>query len=406
MASTRFFQTCFGVFQGGGCRGAAFVGAYEEAAARGVSFSGVAGASAGSIVATLIGAGASSGQLKDILLSLDFKSLIAAPDRVASSLMRFALKPFNLTRFGPIATAWSERGLHSSSEIEAWMNRTLTDVIPGKGRNIRFVELPIPTWVVATDIVSRDVKIWSSWTTPEDEVAQAVRCSCSIPGFFQPVHTRFVDGGVLSNLPAFVFQHAHKTGHAPLSTRILAFTLTASAESSPPKNTQQAALALIDTIIDGGANIQQRIADVHVIDIATGSIRATDFHLINSEALETLIENGRHAARTFFDDELARIRASEMPSGLLTGDDEVYAGVTERLNDSGVRHVWVVGPKTRWLYAIYPSILYWLISGVEVTVVLQKGSFDDHEEFRRRLLRAMGVRSVRSRENSNSRVHI
>jgi predicted acylesterase/phospholipase RssA len=55
---TRFFRTCVGVFQGGGCRGAALAGAYQEAVARGVTFAEVAGTSAGSIVAALIGAGA------------------------------------------------------------------------------------------------------------------------------------------------------------------------------------------------------------------------------------------------------------------------------------------------------------------------------------------------------------
>ena len=68
MQKTVFFRNCLGVFQGGGCRAAAFAGAYEEAVKRGVSFSEVAGASAGSVIAALIGAGASPTFISEKLL--------------------------------------------------------------------------------------------------------------------------------------------------------------------------------------------------------------------------------------------------------------------------------------------------------------------------------------------------
>src|SRR5882672_5351355 len=83
MDKTIFFKSCLGVFQGGGCRAAAFAGAYEEAARRGVSFSEVAGTSAGSIVAALIGAGATPPFVREKLSKLDFKSFLNAPERTA-----------------------------------------------------------------------------------------------------------------------------------------------------------------------------------------------------------------------------------------------------------------------------------------------------------------------------------
>lgn len=57
--NTKFFKTCLGVFQGGGCKGVALAGAYKAAVKAGVHLSEVAGASAGSIIAALVGAGAS-----------------------------------------------------------------------------------------------------------------------------------------------------------------------------------------------------------------------------------------------------------------------------------------------------------------------------------------------------------
>ena len=77
---TVFFSDCVAVFQGGGCRGAAFAGAFAAATAAGVGVAAVAGTSAGSIVAALIGAGADADYLSRALKSLDFISLLQSPD--------------------------------------------------------------------------------------------------------------------------------------------------------------------------------------------------------------------------------------------------------------------------------------------------------------------------------------
>jgi predicted acylesterase/phospholipase RssA len=81
---TVFFQSCLGVFQGGGCRGAAFAGAVAESIDWGVDFAGLAGTSAGSVVAAILGAGASPEELVDIVTRLDFPSLLVAPEQMAS----------------------------------------------------------------------------------------------------------------------------------------------------------------------------------------------------------------------------------------------------------------------------------------------------------------------------------
>lgn len=78
---TKFFQACRGVFEGGGCRGAGHVGAYEAAIKCGVNFSEVAGTSAGSIIAVLIGAGADPKFLLDTCAYLKFSDLLAKPKK-------------------------------------------------------------------------------------------------------------------------------------------------------------------------------------------------------------------------------------------------------------------------------------------------------------------------------------
>ena len=74
---TKYFTSCKGVFQGGGCKAIAYIGAYKKAYQRGVFFSELAGTSAGSIIAALIAAGATPNYLEEIVLKLDFQRFIS-----------------------------------------------------------------------------------------------------------------------------------------------------------------------------------------------------------------------------------------------------------------------------------------------------------------------------------------
>src|SRR4051812_3136623 len=78
---TRFYSDCIGVFQGGGCRVAAFAGAYEAAFNLGVRLTEVAGTSAGAIVAALLAAGAEADYLVEKVQSIEFDRFLAEPRR-------------------------------------------------------------------------------------------------------------------------------------------------------------------------------------------------------------------------------------------------------------------------------------------------------------------------------------
>ena len=79
--ATKLFD---GVFEGGGAKGAAFVGALEAMEKHDLWFQRVAGTSAGSIVAALIAAGYRAGSgdgetIKDLLFKTPFEKLKDAP---------------------------------------------------------------------------------------------------------------------------------------------------------------------------------------------------------------------------------------------------------------------------------------------------------------------------------------
>src|SRR5215471_15011302 len=163
-SSTRFFQTCLGVFQGGGCRGAAFAGAFAAACARKVGFAGVAGTSAGSIAAALVGAGASPDSLMKSLKELDFMKLlrdpVAVPEPPAGWAARTGLKLAGIVKpdLNEAARILKYRGMYSSEGLEEWLNDELKKLLRRAGNRVKFKDLPIPTFVVAADIITNDVK--------------------------------------------------------------------------------------------------------------------------------------------------------------------------------------------------------------------------------------------------------
>ncbi|MET3910982.1 putative acylesterase/phospholipase RssA [Bradyrhizobium sp. S3.3.6] len=385
---TAYFKSCLGVFQGGGCRAAAFAGAFEEAVNRGVSFSEVAGTSAGSIIAALIGAGATPRYVREKLAKLDFLTFLQPPERNAKRSL-----PGNLVGYAKpqYADIYYDQGLYSSEAIKVWFEGLLSELLPSERKPIQFKSLPFPTYIVSTDIVRSEAKVWSQHSTPEALVSDAVRASCSIPIFFQPVDRRHVDGGLLSNLPAYVF--ADRTNsERTLASKILAFSLVGNEPETAAWSTSYFLSQLASTLVDGGQQLQLGLqSSVYVISINTGEIRATDFAKLTPDAVTTLVANGSEATSKFFDNERMHIRASGLRETACLDVDEFYARVTESLEDSLDRIV-ISEHDTDWVYKLFPTILCWRARGVRVDAILpENGETSKDGPYRRNLLRALGV---------------
>jgi predicted acylesterase/phospholipase RssA len=387
MAKTWFFKSCLGVFQGGGCRAAAFVGAYEEAVRSGVSFTEVAGTSAGSIVAALVGAGAGSIELRTIMSKLDFRSFVSPPNRTAPrGIVGRALT----VGFPKYADLLFDQGFHSSIEVKRWVNNQLAALLPTEKQPLQFRSLRFPTYIVSTDLARSEVKVWSQESTPNELVADAVHASCAIPIFFQPIDRRHVDGGVLSNLPAFVFSKREHS-HRPLASRVLAFTLVADEVSLDAWNTELFLQLLASAVVDGSQKLQlDLLSNIHVVSIPTGSIKATDFDKMNPEATNMLIQNGVAATRSFFEQELLNVRPAPSTEAVCYGIDEMYTRVTESL-ELVLDRIVVADINTDWVYSLFPSLLCWRAKGVRVDVLLPALGDKPDGVYRRQLLRAMGA---------------
>ena len=284
-----------GVFSGGGIKGFAIIGAYEELESRGFKFVRVAGTSAGSIIAALVVAGYTSKEIYELVDEFDLPKLLDS---------RKSIIPFSIAKW--LLVYW-KLGLYKGNELERWLKEKL------EAKGLRtFSDLPPDTLrLIASDLSNGQMVV-----LPDDlekyginpgsfSIAKAIRMSCSIPYFFEPVKLRsidgvnvLVDGGVLSNFPMWLFDKENVKKVRP----VLGIKLNPSEyehEKHQIKNGIQLFGALFETMKD--AHDQRYISKKHVDDIIfikAEGVSLTEFNLTD-EKKQKLFEIGREHAKKF-----------------------------------------------------------------------------------------------------------
>lgn len=185
------------VFEGGGVKGIAYVGAIEVLHEEDVmtDIRRVGGTSAGAINAVLISLGYKPDDLFSILYDLDFKNFMDDSWGVTRDLNRLT------TDFG-----W-----YKGDFFHSW----ISDHIAKKVGNPRatFRDLKdrgcLDLHLCGTNLSTGYSEVFSCEHTPRTRVADAVRISMSIPLFFKAIRAQsgdvYVDGGVLRNYPIKLF---------------------------------------------------------------------------------------------------------------------------------------------------------------------------------------------------------
>ncbi|MBJ6364258.1 patatin-like phospholipase family protein [Paenibacillus sp. GCM10012307] len=297
------------VFEGGGMKGISLVGAVYVMQQRGFDFHHVAGTSSGGIVASLLAAGYTAEQMKPIIQSTSFASL----------MKRSAI--FNVKFIGSAVRLLLRKGLYSGDALEEWIWNLL------RSRGVyTFADLPPNKLkLIASDITNGKLLV-----LPDDiayygiqpsrlEVAKAVRMSASIPYFFDPVtikdkefnsrikglrlHRRsayIVDGGLLSNFPLWLFDEKnepHKAARLP----VVGFQMVGKNDTEPRTIRGPVSMfqAMMETMML--AHDQRYIEKddwERTIKIPTLGIRTTQFHL-SPDMSEKLFASGVAAAEKF-----------------------------------------------------------------------------------------------------------
>ncbi|TDL75745.1 phospholipase [Rhodococcus qingshengii] len=191
------------VFEGGGARGIAFVGAIQAMEEEKVQWQRIAGTSAGAVIAALLASGYKSYEIRKHLKELDFSKL-----RGRTILNRIPI-------FGSVLELMFNLGIYKNDYLETWVDSLLSE----KGIKT-FADLPDGKLkIIASDVSNGQMLILPDdldryRMTPSDlKVSTAVMMSASIPFFFRPViwkskdrkKSYILDGGLLSNFPIWLF---------------------------------------------------------------------------------------------------------------------------------------------------------------------------------------------------------
>lgn len=287
-------KKCDAVFEGGGVKGIAFVGAIQEAERRGYSFQNVAGTSAGAIIAALLVAGYTGDELEELLDEMPFQTL----NPTGWGKVPFIGKGLNVL---------IKNGIYSGMEIETWMQ----DKLKKKGI-YRFGDLaPNRLSIIASDItngrimqIPQDLEAYK--LNPQSfSIARAVRMSSTIPYFFQPVIIRqgkqkivIVDGGLLSNFPVWIFDSKESPQWPTFGFRLRGSDCYDPAKITGPFSMY---VAILSTMREAHDRRYVNPEDaVRTMFIPADDIRATDFSMTANEK-EKLIALGQQEAQKFFD---------------------------------------------------------------------------------------------------------
>ncbi len=282
-----------GIFSGGGMKGIALAGAYQVLEEKGYRFKRVAGTSAGAIVACFIAAGYTAKEMKELLCEQDFQQLLDP---------RPTVLPFPFMKW--LNLYWG-MGLYQGRAMENWF----LDKLARKGV-YTFADIPEGSLkLVASDLTNGKMMVlpddlkYYGWKPENFMVSRALRMSCNIPFFFEPVKmkaptgdTIFVDGGVLSNFPMWIFENGVK------ERPMLGIKLSRSSEDMPPQkinNGLNMFEALFTTMKD--AHDDQYISrklEKNVIFIPVDEYSSTAFHL-GEEMKLNLFQKGRDSATRF-----------------------------------------------------------------------------------------------------------
>ena len=311
------------VLEGGGVKGIALVGAVASFSRAGYAFPRVAGTSAGAVVGAFVAALQRAGEplerLEDVARTLDYRRMRdrGVVGRSVGPLAR-VVDGFSLAFDG---------GVFEGDYLRTWMKGSLADLGVRTFGDLRVTDdgsdLPPErryALVLTASDVSRRRLVRLPWDYPvygldpdEQEVADAVRASASIPFFFEPVTLRstgtggeslvstLVDGGVLSNFPIAMFDRTDgRRPRWPTFGVRLSMRPEGRVQTTEVRGTVSLALSLVETMLEAcdAAHIDDPCVQARSVFVDTSGISPVDFS-ITDEQQEQLLLAGHEAAGGF-----------------------------------------------------------------------------------------------------------
>ncbi|NLS11899.1 patatin-like phospholipase family protein [Vibrio sp. SM6] len=189
------------VFEGGGVKGIAYLGALEVLESKGITekIERIGGTSAGAINAILLGLGYTLDETNDILWSLDFNEFMDDSWGVVRDTNRLI----------------NEYGWYKGDYFRSWIGKLIKEKTGNSESTFADLEALKEArgfkslYFMGTNLSTSFSEVFSAEHTPRICVADAVRISMSIPLFFAAKRNIrgdvYVDGGLLNNYPIKLF---------------------------------------------------------------------------------------------------------------------------------------------------------------------------------------------------------
>jgi NTE family protein len=308
-------KNCDLVCEGGGVKGIGLAGAYAALEEAGYAPKRAAGTSAGAITAALIAAGYTAAELKEVVLSLDFRQF---EDKGWEDRIPLINNPLSILL---------DQGIYEGKKFLEWMQGMLAEKDIFTFKHLR-TDSDDPRYAYRLQVIVSDISSRELLVLPRDahklgldpdklEVALAVRMSMSIPIFFEPVRIQnkatnwehvLVDGGMLSNFPVWLFD-SDEPPECPTFGLLLVepdpkTPITArlpKPEQSPrgAKGMLQLLTGMVHTMMEAHDRLYVEKAQyARTIGIPTLGVGTTEFDIPRDRALE-LYESGRSAGAQF-----------------------------------------------------------------------------------------------------------
>eukprot|EP00456_Euglypha_rotunda_P064277 TRINITY_DN5467_c0_g1_i7.p1 TRINITY_DN5467_c0_g1~~TRINITY_DN5467_c0_g1_i7.p1 ORF type:complete len:588 (-),score=16.13 TRINITY_DN5467_c0_g1_i7:491-2254(-) len=335
------FMDAYGIFQGGGAKGYAHVGALKAAEERGINFVRYGGTSAGAIIAALAAAGYHSHELLDAskpigqrgILDIELSGLLdpnenarierifgrssrllrlnqpqpeAKPrqPRWLSSIIRIAA--LTTLEVGSIRLLRKQFGFISTDPVVEWLDKLLAAKL-GCARPVTFADLNMRLKVVAANLTTGKIEKFGFAGDECLHVATATMASACFPFFFRPVvyGDTFIDGGLLSNLPVWLFddERDDETAHLPTFGFRLINTLVSSPQNRPLTGLRSFGGKVFKTALAAGANLEERrIEYYHPIDL-DAPVDTLSFSTARAQA-SSIVEEAKRCVEGYFEREI------------------------------------------------------------------------------------------------------
>lgn len=300
-----YSYTC--LFGGGAIRGAAHAGVIKYFEELGIKPTTFVGSSVGAIIAMLYAVGYTSEELAQVFRAVNFELF---RDITLGFNQKFALSK------GEVFLNW----LRDLIEKKYYGDK----FVSGKNESVKFKDIDKSLIIITTDMNKFKCREFSTFETPDYEIAMAVRISCCMPGLMRAVTVGselLVDGDLMKGKPMWM----HSKNLSDTKNRILEIRLEGTflgTDESPLEYVNGMYSCMTATETDFIKKLYGNSDKYDYLVVDTGNVVVVDFNY-PIEKRQAIIDNGYKQTKEYFSKTLVQKKEKIL---------EIYSNIYEKLN--------------------------------------------------------------------------